>query len=345
MPHPSRRPVPLLTPLVALVVTGLVAVVVVFVGRELGLDEQAAAVPEAGVTTSAEAAAVEAAGEQQSEVEPALASTDLTLTLTAEAVCETKRGRSFSGSVPALDEDDNEVGRKDVFTGWALVAETPVRWSVSGGTGPYHLEIDNETRDGSGAYEGPSGTASVSCAPNPGEVFYKDYDQERRYRADPQIDSGPKTIRATVTDATGATAEASVVIYVILRVEYSPFILGSGKTYSIEGILITVPQGLPEGVEVLYAGSIALDCVRGSNCEDPHLIFLHDMGYRGELYIGSQTGKVLGSRVLIGSIYGPQGVVSGTASAAAAASVNEAEVQVNLDALSESVGKPPSGRE
>ena len=286
------------------VVAGAVAVVVVFMGREAGVGEQVGA------------------GR----------ASDLALTLSAEPTCETKRAREFWGSRLKLDEDGNPTGRYDLSAGWYGFAETPVRWTVTGGSAPYTLEIDGESRDGFGSYEGASGTASVSCALTPGEVIYKDYDQERRYRTKPVVDSGRKAIRATVTDADGNTADASIEIYAILRIEGGVVSLSGGKTYSIKGTLITVPDGL----EATYGGRIHLDCsAEATNCEDQYLVLLRGPGYRGELYIGADTGTH-GSRVRIGDIYGRDLGPSGQADA-----VTEAEIQANLDRLGASVGQQP----
>ena len=62
--------------------------------------------------------------------------------------------------------------RYHVYLGIMDVAEVPVRWQIQGGTPPYQLEIDGETRDAQHAYEGASCTASVSCALRLGEVTY-----------------------------------------------------------------------------------------------------------------------------------------------------------------------------
>ncbi len=233
-------------------VAGLVAVLGVAIGRELGIGQQTGA----SVASS-----------------PAEETTALTLTLSARKICETKRGEGF-------------VGPK-----WANVAEIPVRWEVTGGTGPYTLVIDNEPRDGFGPYEGASGTASVSCAPNPGKVTYNDYDQHRWYQADPEIDSGPKTIRATVTDANSATANASVGIYVILKVTADLYVgpdgtpvhhrFNKGRTYRFNGFLMTFPS----------------DAFSSSSTEDSFTIKFFLDGHRGSIHIGDSTGSELGRRI------------------------------------------------
>ena len=73
----------------------------------------------------------------------------------------------------------------------------------------------------------------MSCAlRSSGESFFPHpLDEEhRRYRTEPEVDSGLKTIRAVVTDGSGATAEASIAVYVILSVGGSASILQSGET-------------------------------------------------------------------------------------------------------------------
>ena len=94
-----------------------------------------------------------------------------------------------------------------MFAGWFGIAEVDVAWTVSGGSGPYRLTIDGEKRDPQREYVGATGTASVSCAMTSGTAAFIDI-SERGYKEQPKVDSGVKTIPATVTDATGATAEA-----------------------------------------------------------------------------------------------------------------------------------------
>jgi len=149
----------------------------------------------------------------------------LTLTLTATSqICETEQAIEYGGARQWEDEEGNwQIERYS--DGWDNVSETPVTWAVSGGTPPYTLTIDGETRDEEQTYAGASGTASVSCALEFGETFIHDNEQRRNYRTQPEVDSGLKTIRATATDSVGATADASVDVYVILELGSSGDIL------------------------------------------------------------------------------------------------------------------------
>ena len=168
----------------------------------------------------------------------------LTLTLTAASqICETTPAQGYVRGVSYQDSEGNWVIERH-STGWDDVSETPVTWAVSGGAPPYTLVIDGETRDADQTYAGASGTASVSCALSFGETFIDDNGQGRRYREDPGVDSGLKTIRATATDSAGATADASANVYVVLKVGGSGDILQSGKTYRVLGTLLTVPESV-----------------------------------------------------------------------------------------------------
>ena len=165
----------------------------------------------------------------------------LTLSLTAASqICETTPAQGYVSGVSYQDSEGNWVIERH-STGWDDVSETPVTWAVSGGAQPYTLVIDGETRDADQTYAGASGTASVSCALEFGETFIDDNGQGRRYREEPGVDSGLKTIRATVTDSAGATADASVNVHVILKLPGSDSILERGKTYRVFGHLITAP--------------------------------------------------------------------------------------------------------
>ena len=223
------------------VIAAVVAVLGVMIGRQLGIGQQTGA----SITSPADESPP--LPQQQSEE-----TTALTLILSAPEICETERGRPYSGSEIVYDDEGKAIGTRDISTGWARVAEIPVNWEVSGGAAPYTLVIDNESRDGEGPHEGASGTALVSCAVTSAEVFYTSY-AERRFRSDPEIDSGPKTIHATVTDANGATGEASVSIYVILVIGGGVYERGGedvahrllpGRTYRYDGHLFTIPKSI-----------------------------------------------------------------------------------------------------
>ncbi len=306
-----------------LAVAAVVAVLGVVIGRELGVGQQTGA-----TVTPAQSDQSGPTPQQQSE-----GTTALTLTLSGPDICETERGRGYSGSELVYDDDGKAIGTRDISTGWDGVAEIPVRWEVTGGTAPYTLVIDNETRDGDGPYEGASGIASVSCAVTSAEVFYTP-NNERRFRGDPEIDSGPKTIRATVTDASGVTADASVSIYVILSVvgdAYAgpngtaiSFLYNKGKTYRINGFLMTFSANAVSGGSEETEGG---EHVFG-------LMFFRN-GYRGIVGIGRDSGTEIGRRVE---------KLSGIQAASSEGSRQddpEAALNTIMTKLVESVGQPP----
>ena len=222
-----------------LLVAAAVAAIVYLTGREAQVEQRI----EAGATVTQE----RPTEPPQQDDEEASESTaePLTLTLTASRrICETGDGQGYFGG-RSYQDDEGNWQIETWSTGWFGVAETPITWSVAGGTAPYTLVIDGETRDAEQSYAGPSGTASVSCAMSPGETFVED-EEGRGYHAQPAVDSGLKTIRATVTDGTGATASASAQVYVILIVGGSADIMQSGKTYRLFGTLLTVPATIDD---------------------------------------------------------------------------------------------------
>ena len=246
-----------------LVVAALVTALVYFGGREAGVTERS----EAG-TSVAQEQPVEAAQQgdgDEGDTEP------LTLTLSAPTTCEaTRAGQAWSNG-RYVDEDGVERSGDFLLDWWHPVEEVDVEWAVSGGTEPYTLTIDGETKDHVGDYAGASGTASVSCGSETSGAFIVDPapgwggPKERRYRTDPQLEAGLKTIRATVVDGAGATAEASAGVHVIMRIAGSGRILESGKTYRVYRFLVTVPDGmtLVTGTKITEEGGpwIALDVV------------------------------------------------------------------------------------
>lgn len=216
------------------VVAGAVALVAIITACEADLGDQAAAGVGATPTDQDSPAQEQESGGGDSP-EP------MALTLSAPSICETLPAQEYAGARWVTDEDGN---RRVEYTssGWSRINEVSVSWSVSGGTAPYTLGIDGESRDASGAYEGATGTASVSCAQRFSGAFFEHLEEEhRRYRTEPEVDSGLKTIRATVTDGTGATTEGSIDVYVIVELGGSGSVLNRGKTYRVFGHLITAP--------------------------------------------------------------------------------------------------------
>ena len=195
----------------------------------------------------------------------------LTLTLSAPPTCETlPAAEALAGE---YDENGELVARA---FGWVNPGDLSVSWSVSGGTAPYRLTIDGQTRDGwhGKPFAAPSGTAVVSCGRTQDEAVFVDEDDFggvllvdgeprvwRHHLKKPDVDSGPKTVRATVTDAAGATAEASVDVYVILELGGTGDLLESGKTYRLDGNLITVPEEIDLEVDGLSGASLSLHVV------------------------------------------------------------------------------------
>lgn len=168
----------------------------------------------------------------------AVADQPLKLTLSAPESCDTERGRPISSS-------DSAPSLRDV-------AEVVVRWHVEGGTPPYKVEIDGETRDASQEYARPRefGSASVSCALRTGVVSYEaDHDGPfRQYTGDFLVDSGSKTIVATITDSEGRTGRATAGMYVTLSIEHAGPTLSAGERYLLNhlgtSLVLTVPNGL-----------------------------------------------------------------------------------------------------
>ena len=304
-------------------VVAIVAVVGVVIGREAGIGRQTGA-------SVAPSPADESLPLPQQQSEETAA---LTLTLSAPEICETERGRPYAGSEIVYDDDGKAISTRDISTGWAGVAEIPVSWEVSGGTAPYTLAIDNETRDGDGPYEGTSGTASVSCAAPSAEVFYTSYN-ERRFRGDPQIDSGAKTIRVVVTDANGTTVEASLSTYVILNVAADLYVgpdgtpvhyrFNKGRTYRVNGFLMTFPS------DAFSSSSTEAD---GGESSFSIKFFLD--GHRGLIHIGADTGLEVGRRI--------ESYLRKTDSLRGESEHDDPEAALNsfLNELVESVGQPP----
>ena len=94
-----------------------------------------------------------------------------------------------------------------------------------GGEPRYTLAIDNESAGEEGEHLGSTGTAFVGCGDTLGDTSIDPY-EGRVYLVDLVLDSGGKTIRAVVYDSDGATAGATIDVYVLLD-------MGGGTTGDI----------------------------------------------------------------------------------------------------------------
>ena len=193
--------------------------------------------------------------EQEQSAEP------LTLTLTGPSRCTTKRGQSYGSDEAIYDDEGNYLRTERRFVGHYEVKQFSVSWSVSGGDGPYALTIDGAAEDATGPFTGANGQGMAYCTNTTVPSFVDDAG-DRALRANPMIDSGTKTVRAVVTDANGQTAEASIDVYVILRVEgtldanENDQVLRRGQTYRVAGHLITAPATH----DVYIAGTAEPEC-------------------------------------------------------------------------------------
>ena len=207
------------------VVAGVVAVAGVFIGREAGLGDR-----EAGA-----------------QGEP------LILTLTPEADhCVTKDSLEAWG----IGSD----GARQT-SGWVVVAEAAVRWYVAGGEPPYTLKINGKSADADGqSFSGASGRATVGCANTSASWRWGEWSLQpaRYYASDPELDAGWMTIETEVEDAEGRKAKAEVDVYVVVDLGNgtSGDILVRGKTYRIDGHLITTPVDY----DVRVGGMAEVEC-------------------------------------------------------------------------------------
>lgn len=218
--------------LAIIAIAGVVAVLTVMAVSELGIDQPPAAAVE----------------------EP------LTLTIDAPATCEATRGRGWGNDEAVYDDEGNYVRTERKLVGWYEFKEFEVVWEVRGGKGPYELTIDGAVEDVNGPYQGADGRGLVVCAQKTVESFIdRDagvYSTDlRALRADPEIDSGMKTLKVMVTDARGDTAHATTEVYVILR---DPHTLTRGQTYRVWGHIFTAPA--THDLEFLGSNDV--------NCED-----------------------------------------------------------------------------
>ena len=186
----------------------------------------------------------------------------LTLTLSPPEVCETTTGYHVEAIDVGWVEDDGPKNDGEVIdTWWEEIAEVEVGWTITGGAPPYTLTLDDETFTAEA-----SGKAWVSCALQTGPTSRHEMFGHRRYNGTPVVDSGVKTIAAAVEDANGKRTEASATMNVIIDLAFTTIdLLEGGKTYRVNGTLMTIPDGINMrfGIEVnaeCEAGDRSLIC-------------------------------------------------------------------------------------
>ena len=315
-----------------LVIAALVVAIVYLTGREAAVDQHVEAAEVVVQERPAEPPQQDEGDDGEATAEP------LTLTLSAPQICEAQHPRGGWAHGLAYDEDGN---RQDIVADawwyWGAEGTVEAAWAVSGGDGSYTVTIAGE------AYTGASGTAEVSCALQHGPVI--DHPEHGRTYADddkPLVDSGLKTIRATVTDSTGATAEATADVYVILVLEDSDHVMKSGETYRVRGWLVTVPDGIDidshRGVEEVTCVNIRADGTvdKSINCEDSFHLAWTAPEYYAYLSLGMTSGEESGR-----TIWWLDNVDASDESAVAAARALYREVDAKLSDLAASVGQPP----
>ena len=235
-----------------LAVAALAAALVYVGGREAGVGERSdvgTVVAREQPANAAQQGEGEGAGadEDASDDEESDDAEPLTLRLSAPLICEARYPKEGWG--------DGEA-----WWYWESAGTTEVSWTAAGGDGSYTVTILGET------YTGATGAAEVSCALEHGPVSTHP-EWGRIHAADdmPLVDSGPKTISATVADGSGATTASSVGVYAVVNRGFGAYTkrdrdgsvlrdqdgstlydstIKGGKTYRIDGILMTVPAGV-----------------------------------------------------------------------------------------------------
>ncbi|MCY3558416.1 MAG: hypothetical protein OXH13_07200 [Chloroflexi bacterium] len=170
-------------------------------------------------------------------------------------------GLRLSLAAPAICEDDPGVA--------------PVRWSVSGGRGPYEVTIGGER------YLGRTGEVPILCSA----------------LGQPPGHSGIQRIQATVVDARGNVAVASADQYVIDRLWSWTWTLSASETYRYGKQLFTAPDDIALetrlGKEDCYGGFDN----QGRTCERSMVLVLSDGEAEATLEIGEVSGDVLSRSV------------------------------------------------
>ncbi len=194
-----------------------------------------------------------------------------------------------------------------------------VQWEISGGAAPYRILFAQQTLDGA------RGVITLPCG------------QERADQTG--VDSQLMATQALATDATGAAASAVVNTYAIAAGRFGGDLLRGGWTHRMEGLLMTIPQGLDFDVRVL--GGEEVSCSEGT-CTHAGCL---DSGM--PICQSSWSMWTLDGAVSVAFGYVTRSMIRRNVNAARIADdpgVNvdtPAQVERLLDQLAASIGKPP----
>ncbi len=151
-----------------------------------------------------------------------------------------------SGLIEWYNEDGEVIGSRYIYGAWFGVTNYTMSWQVRGGEEPYEVEIDGERASAYGvAYVSHEGEALLGCLLKGGNfLWHGPPDTPRRmYHSIPNVESNWKTVKATVRDADGRTAEANAEVYVVVDLQgKSRPILRKGRTYLFDGHILTAPS-------------------------------------------------------------------------------------------------------
>lgn len=194
-----------------------------------------------------------------------------------------------------------------------------VEWQVDGGTAPYQVQFTQET------LEGARGAITLLCG-NEGTD---------RHGVDAQL----MTTQAIVTDSTGATASGIVNTYAIAGGRFGNSRLRGGWTHRMEGLLMTIPEGLE--FDVSSIGVEQVECSAGTcthtGCLDSGMPICESSWSMGTLGgavgvgFGYVTRSMIWRSIDAARISDDPGVTVETV----------AEVERLLDELAASLGEPP----
>ncbi len=112
----------------------------------------------------------------------------------------------------------------------------------------------------------------------------------RRYRSEPQLDSGWKTVSAQVTDANGQVARAQTEFYILTAIWSDEHTITPGETYRLgstlegPGFTFTAPMDMP-----MWIGSYVI--TEGSSACSEHVAFrVGEPRFAATLFLCTETG-------------------------------------------------------